>query len=480
MSLPARHLHPVPRDPAGLPPAHAGESERLLLAAVLVDPTAFDRVADLVAPEQFFGEDHQAIAEACWTLARASAPVGLVEVAGWLRERNRLGVVGGAAYLATLANETPAAYNLEWHARLVRDKARIRHLAAEARRITAECYQPIDQPQDFLDAAEHAIGQVACPPEQARVVTMQASLTSVFSKIELAARSGKEMAGTPTGFRGLDRLLCGLHGAEMSILAGRPGMGKTAAGMAIAVNVAAAEPAAGEPRDAVLLFSLEMNHEQLSTRTICTEARVDMNRLRGNRLTPNDWTALTRAATWLSTLPILIDDTAGISPTELRAKARRVQAEMMRKGDRRLALVVVDYVQLMRAAHLLSKGATREQEVSLCSKSLKNLSKELGVPVLALAQLNRAVERQKEKRPVLSDLRESGSLEQDADNVIFVHREEYYLKERTPMADRGVAEFIVAKQRNGPPGTGRCWFWPEYALFTDQAPPGAGPPIDDP
>lgn len=480
MSTSAPRLHVVPRNPAGLPPAQAVDSERLVLGASLEDLTAFDRISDLVQPDHFFGEDHRIIAEALWTLAAAGKPVGLIEVTGWLREHDRLETAGGPGYLSKLAFHVPTTYNLEFHARLVRDKSRIRLLAAEARRISAECYAPIDDPQDFLDAAEHAIGQVACPPEQARVITLQSSLTTVFQRIEAAAASGRTMTGTPTGFTRLDALLCGLHPAEQVVLAARPGMGKTAAGMAIALNVAGAAPIEGQPRDAVLFFSSEMNHEQLTQRAICTEARVNGNRLRSNSLGTEDWQRLTQAASWLSTLPILIDDTAPIGPLELRAKARRVAAEMKRGGKLRLALVVVDYVQIMRASDLLPKNANREQEVSFCSLALKNLSKELQIPVLVLAQLNRALEKQKDKRPMLSDLRESGALEQNADTVLFIHREEYYLKERTPPDQRGVAELIVAKQRNGPLGTARTWFWPEFTLFTDTAPAGAGPLSDDP
>lgn len=483
MTSAQRHLHPVPgpvRDPMGLPPAQALDSERLVLGAALYDLTGFDRVVDLCAPHDFFGEDHCAIAVALWSLAKDGKPVGLVEVSHYLREHGRLEAAGGSSYLAFLCNEVHVVHNLEWHARLIRDKARIRLLAAEARRISAECYAAIDNPQDFLDGAEHTISQIACPPEQSSVITIKETLLTVFQEIVTASESGRAMTGTATGIEQLDAKLCGLQASEQIVLAARPGMGKTAAAMAIAVNVAAAAPHPGDLPNAVLFFSLEMDRKQIVRRTACTEARVDMNRMRRNSLQPDDWDRLTQAATFLSSIPLMIDDTPAIGPLELRAKARRVKAELARAGKSRLGLVVVDYMQLMSAKHLLSKNSNREQEVSLCSQMLKDLSKELAIPVLALAQLKRDVEKQKEKRPVLSDLRESGALEQNADTVIFLHREEYYLKEKTPSAERNVAEFIVQKQRNGPLGTARTWFWGSYVLFTDEAPLGRAPlPVED-
>jgi replicative DNA helicase len=250
----------------------------------------------------------------------------------------------------------------------------------------------------------------------------------------------------------------------------------------IATNVAQVVPeqAPGEEvtvdaRYGVMVFSLEMPKEQLANRMMCSEGRVNLSDLRKGNVAGEMWDRLVEAADRLSQLPIWVDDTPAIGPLEVRAKARRVQAELARAGKSRLGLVVVDYMQLMSAKHLLAKNSNREQEVSLCSQMLKDLSKELAIPVLALAQLKRDVEKQKEKRPVLSDLRESGALEQNADTVIFLHREEYYLKEKTPSSERNVAEFIVQKQRNGPLGTARTWFWGSYVLFTDEAPLGRAP-----
>jgi replicative DNA helicase len=465
----------IVRDPSGRPPPHAPESERLVLGAVLVDETALDRVADIIDADHFWSGAHQRIFAIALELYRANKVATLAAVADALRDAEVLREVGGAAYLAELANTTPSVHHLEQHARTIRDKARVRALVATCQHLAAEGYSDIGEPQAWLEAAENKVGEITRSPEAGTMVPIKSVLNTVFTNIQAnEERGSKGMIGLSTGFGELDDILAGLHPAELTLLAGRPGMGKTACGMAIALNVAGACKE-GEPRNGVLFFSFEMSREQLSTRTICTEARVDMQRVRLGKLWENDWAKLTKAGSWLSAIPLWIDDKSGATPLDIRAKARRLARELERTTHTRLALVVVDYVQLVRARSMLPQNASREQEVSLASSYLKQLSKELNVPVLALAQLNRAVEKQKDKRPQLADLRESGALEQDADNVIFVHREEYYLKDRTPAADQGIAELIVAKQRNGPSGVAaRLSFEARYALFKNSDTPTPG------
>jgi replicative DNA helicase len=460
-------------DPAGREPPNDPDAERLVLSAVLVDPVALDQVVDILdRPDMFHRKPHQVAWEAILDVSGSGGTPGLVDVASWLRARSRLDECGGVPYLTELANCVSATVQIERHARVIRDKWRLRRLAEEAWRIAAECYGPIPEPQAFLEAAELAVGEVAKIPEQTTVTSMSDPLKEVFRKSEEAAKRGQRISGISTGFRDLDQITAGLHVCEQTVIAGRPGMGKTAFAMALALNVAGTIPTAGV-RQGVAFFSLEMDREQLAARTVCSEARVDSERLRTGTCQPEDWARLTQAASWLAQIPLVIDDRPGMSPLEIRAKCRRIQAEMARlpkdsAGNvTQLSLVVVDYLQLMKARAMLQNNASREQEVSACSQVLKDLSKELRVPVVALAQLNRIVASAKDKRPELQDLRESGAIEQNADTVIFIHREEYYMKEKTPNDLRGVAEIIVGKQRNGRTDTVKTRFVAQYTRFED-------------
>ena len=473
---PRPHVRAVP-DPSGRQPAHDLDAERAVLAAVLLDApggAAHDRVADILAADgsDFYAAPMARAWRALAELASRNLPHDLVAVAGHLRDD---GAVTASSYLADVCNATPAASaRLEQLARRVRDKRRVRDLAATAQRVSAECYGPTgdgpDDVQAFLDGAEESVAAVARAPELASLITLRASLTSTFRALALAAQSGSRLLGVPTGFAELDDLLGGLRDSELTILAGRPGMGKTALAMAIALNVAygPAELPPDAPRNGVLFFTLEMQHEQLSLRTICTEAEVDSRAARSGRLTPLDWQRLTDQANALAALPIWFDDRSSPTPYEIRSKARRVAVDCARQRPAtRLAAVVVDYLQIVDAASCLSPHTKREEQVAFVARSLKALAKDLRVPVIACAQLSRDSAKAKDKRPTLTDLRESGAIEQEADAVIFVHREEYYLREKTPDADRGVAELIVAKQRNGPTGTARTCFYPRYSLFRD-------------
>jgi replicative DNA helicase len=465
-----RALHAVPsrpRDPRGLLAPHNLDVEAVVLSAVLTTSDGLDRVADILKPEHFFADANGRIFEACVALALEAEPVDVATVAAHLRDRERLAEVGGSSYLAQLAFQTPAVAHLENHARIVFNLWRRRQLIATCQRVAAEGYGDVGELQDWFDGAEQAVTELARPPEDAHTVTVAESFGDVFEEMKKAAERGEAFTGLETGFEELDAMLCGLHPAEVTVLAGRPGMGKTALATAIALNVADRLDPDKQRRNGVIVFSLEMDHQQFTTRAACTEARVPLSAVRKACLDPDGWRRMTAAGEWLCRLPLLIDSTSPINPFELRAKVRRVRAQWERRGIR-LALVVVDYLQRMTAASLLPSSANREQEVAYCSRALADLSKEMRVPVLELAQLNRAVERQKDKRPGLADLRESGQIEQDASTIVFVHREEQYLRENCPPDDRGVAELIVAKQRYGETGTAYTRFVGRWTMFADK------------
>jgi replicative DNA helicase len=407
----------------------------------------------------------------------------VVSVAGMLRDRERLAQVGGSAYLAQLVDAVPSVAHIETYARMVREKWRVRQLIATCQRVAAEGYGDVGEVQQFIDGAEQAVYEIARTPEASSVQRIEPIIRSVFEQITELARRGERITGVPTGFERLDGKTAGLHDGELTIVAARPGMGKTSFVLNVAVNVASPKTVAhGGPDDAspadareepgmgVAVFSLEMPREQLASRMVCSEGRVDVGKMRQGFLQDRDWNSLTQAASFLYRLPIWIDDTPSLGVLELRAKVRRLQAEYDRPNPegglgQRIGLVIVDYLQLMSGHQYTS---SREQEISEISRGLKRLSKELRVPVIALSQLNRAVETRgsKDKRPQLSDLRESGAIEQDADNIIFIFRDDYYEAESD---QRGIAELIIAKQRNGPTGKVKVRFESAYTRFDNLA-----------
>jgi replicative DNA helicase len=370
----------------------------------------------------------------------------------------------------------------------VREKWRVRQLISTCQKVAAEGYGDVGEVQAFIDGAEQSIYEIARTPEATTVQRIEPIIRSVFEQITELARRGERITGVPTGFERLDAKTAGLHDGELTIVAARPGMGKTSLVLNIAVNVASpktvahAGPDAGlddlgageareEPGLGVAVFSLEMPREQLASRMVCAEGRVEVGKMRQGFLQDKDWNNLTQAASFLYRLPIWIDDTPSLGVLELRAKVRRLQAEYNRATPeggigRRIGLIIVDYLQLMSGSQYV---ASREQEISEISRGLKRLSKELRVPVVALSQLNRAVETRgsKDKRPQLSDLRESGAIEQDADNIIFIYRDDYY----EPESDqRGIAELIIAKQRNGPIAKVKVRWDAAYTRFDNLAP----------
>jgi replicative DNA helicase len=452
---------------AGRVPPHDLDAEAAVLAAILLDRDALDRVLELVKPEHFYSEANGHIYEACCTLALQNLPIDVVSVASWLRDRERISQVGGTAYLAQLVDATPAVAHVHAHARVVREKYRVRRLIATCQRFAAEGYGDVGPTQEFIDSAEQAVYDIARTPETTTVHPLKDVLTTAFQQISAAAERGDRITGIPTGYIDLDKKTAGLHRGDLLIIAARPGMGKTSFALNLAVNVASPQPVTspggldagaelqGErPGYGVAVFSLEMPKEQVAIRLVCSEARVDVGKLRQGHLSAEEWANLTNAASVLSTLPVWIDDSPAVGLLDLRAKVRRLQSDLARRGPHELGseglgAVVIDYLQLMQGRRGVS---SREQEISEISRGLKQLAKELQVPVIALSQLNRGVETRagKDKRPLLADLRESGAIEQDADTIVFIYRDEYYNPETT--TDRGVAELIISKQRNGPTG----------------------------
>lgn len=453
------------RDPAGRPPAHDLAAEELVVSALLVEADAIGRVMDLVSPDEFWTAPLRAVARAAFALAESGSTVGIAEVKNWLIEHDGLAAVGGAAELARLADEVPSEDRLERAAKRIRAKARVRAMAEAAAHILADAYDRIDDVNEFMQRAEAAVSLVARSSGSSEVTRLRDALGEVFSDIQARAERG-DTSKISTGFQSLDQRLGGFFGGEMTVLAGRPGMGKTGVAMEMALRIAGTRTHDDTP-NSVLVFSQEMQRPQLVTRMICTQARVNVAAFRSEAMLPDDWTRLTEAARWMADRELMIDDRVALSPLDIRGKTRRVQADEAR-AKRRLGLVIVDYLQLCSARSMMSDRENRQEEVALIARELKRLSKELNIPVLALAQLNRAVDTAKDKRPTLSSLRESGAIEQDADCIIFVHREEYYLRERTPPDQKGVAELIVQKGRMGGEGTTLLRYRGDCGLFTEE------------
>ncbi len=437
--------------PAGgkVPPNDLG-AEASVLGGVLLSNDALDVVVELLTPEDFYSEANRHIYRAMVELARDGQPVDLVTLRARLEGAGKLGAAGGDDYLFSLTNTIPAVANIEAHAKIVREKAIVRGLIIACHEITSRGYADYGSLDQFLDYAEKGVFDVSKERIRHPYEHVGSVVTRAFEQITAAAERKEHVTGLPTGFTQLDKKTAGMHPGDLIIVAGRPSMGKTALALNVAVNAARSREGVQ-----VVVFSLEMPKEQLASRMLCSEARVDASLVRTGRLHRDDWPPLVRAAGEISELPIWIDDTPGLSLMELRAKARRLKVE---KG---LDLVIIDYLQLMRSG---SRSDSREQEISEISRSLKALAKELSLPVVALSQLNRGVETRgtKDKRPQLSDLRESGAIEQDADTIIFVYRDEVYDKESK---DKGIAELIVGKQRQGPTGTIRCSFSHTHTRF---------------
>ncbi len=464
----------------GRVPPHDLDAEAAVLSSVMVDPNAFDRVQDFLLPEHFYSEAHRRIFEACVELKQVGQPLDTVQVGSWLKTRGRIAQVGGMGYLTEILDAAPAVANVQAYGQTIFEKYRIRQLILICQRVSAEGYVDYGEAQKFIDGAEQAIYNVARTNQNTTTEKLIDVMKKSFKALTEAVQRGDRITGVPTGFERYDRFTAGLHDGDLSIVAARPGMGKTSFVLNVATNVAApkSREAASDPNErweepgvGCAVFSLEMPREQLANRMVCSEARVDVSKMRNGQLSAQDWNNLTQAASFLGTLPIWIDDSPSLSILDLRAKVRRLQSDYdiideTGKRVRRLGLVVVDYLQLMKGRDGVS---SREQEISEISRGLKGLAKELKVPVIALSQLNRAVETRgdKAKRPQISDLRESGAIEQDADNIIFIYRDDYYNKDES--TEPNIAELIIAKQRNGPTGTAKVRFDKQYTRFDNLA-----------
>lgn len=447
-----------------IPPQNL-EAEVAVLGAILQDSEALLKVLDALRPEHFYKDAHRRIFDAALGLFHRNEPVDLITLTDELRRRNDLEAVGGAAALAALLEAVPTAANVAYHARIVRDKAVLRQLIATATDLVGMGYEDAESVDDVLDLAESRIFAISEDKVSRAFIPVKDILKGTFEHIERLYERQAHITGVPTGFGDLDEITSGLQSADLFIVAGRPSMGKTSFALNVAANAAKADPPTS-----VAVFSLEMAKEQLVQRMLCTEARVDSHRLRTGKLGPRDWPELTKAAGRLSEMPIYIDDTPAITTLEIRAKARRLKAEG------KLGLIIVDYLQLIRGR---GRTESRQQEISEISRSLKALAKEVNVPVMALSQLSRAVESRTPPRPQLSDLRESGAIEQDADVVAFLYRKGFYqaqerarkseaagITEETDGEDR-TTEVIISKQRNGPTGSVFLSFLREYTRFEE-------------
>lgn len=422
----------------------------------MLDNDAWDRVADRLIAEDFYRYDHRLIFTAISALAERQSPFDLVTVAEELQRKNLLEETGGIPFLGLLASETPSAANIRAYADIVRDHSVLRTLIAAGTEI-ADAAFTLDgrSTRELLDLAEQrifAIAQMGVRGNQG-FRGMPPLLTAAVERIQFLFETKSPITGVPTGYEDLDQLTSGLHPGELIIIAGRPSMGKTSLAMNIAeyVGMKTTQP--------IAVFSMEMPGEQIAMRLLSSMGRINQQRLRSGRLDESDWPRLTSAVSMLSEAPLFVDDTPALSPSELRSRSRRLMRE--HKG---LGLIVVDYLQLMQSPGTKENRAT---EISEISRSLKALAKELSVPLIALSQLNRSLEQRPNKRPVMSDLRESGAIEQDADLIMFVYRDEVY-NDESP--DKGSAEIIIAKQRNGPIGTIRLTFRGEYTRFENYHP----------
>ena len=427
------------------------EAEQAVLVAMLIEKEAIARVTELLKGGDFYREAHRLIFEAMLDLYNRNEAVDMMTVIELLKREDNLEKVGGIAYVTSLANSVPTAANVHYHAKIVEEKALLRQLIQTSTKIAALGYEGSEEGSQIVDQAEKMILEVSNRRIGGDFTPIKSIVLDAFGKIEQLYESRGGITGLATGFKDLDRLTSGLQKSDLILVAARPSMGKTAFTLNIASNVAIRE------KKAVAFFSLEMSKEQLVQRMLCAEASIDSQKLRIGELEDDDWTKLINAADRLSGAPIFIDDTAGISVLEMRSKARRLKVE------HDLSLIIIDYLQLMQGSGGKG-GENRQQEISEISRSLKGLARELGVPVVALSQLSRSVESRQVKKPMLSDLRESGSLEQDADIVAFLYREDYY---NPDTENKNITEIIVAKHRNGPVDSVQLFFHKQFTRFAD-------------
>ncbi|MGV1099209.1 replicative DNA helicase [Thiovibrio sp. JS02] len=435
-----------------IPPQNI-EAEQCVLGSIMLQQGTMPKAAELLTEEDFYRDAHKKIFSAMVTLFDRGEPLDLITVSNILKDSNVLDGVGGPTYLATLTDIVPVAANIAYYAKIVREKSILRRLIQTSTDIAGRCYEEQDDIDGLLDDVETTVFEISRAKSGQSFHPLKTVINTTFKHVEKLYERKEHITGVPTEYHDFDKMTAGLQPADLIIVAGRPSMGKTA----LAINMV--QNASLLHQVPVAVFSLEMSKEQLGMRMLCSISRVDAQRLRTGFLKEQDWPKLTRAVGMLSEAPIYIDDTPAITVLEMRAKARRL------KTEHNVGLIVVDYLQLMRGK---SNVQSREQEISDISRSLKAMAKELSVPVIALSQLNRSLENRPNKRPQLSDLRESGAIEQDADLIIFIYRDEVYNKaEDNPR--RGIAEVIIGKQRNGPTGTVELAFLDRFTTFENLA-----------
>jgi len=417
-----------------LPPQNI-EAEQSILGAILIDNEALPKALEVLDPEDFYKQSHRKIFNVMIELFEKSEPIDLITLTDYLKRKDSLEAVGGLSYLSSMVNMVPTAANIKYHSKIVREKSLLRGLLRSATDIAGKVHEENLDAEDLIDYAEKSVFEISDKRIKASFVTLKEVIKGSFEMIERLYDKKETVTGIPSGFRDLDDLTTGFQKGDLIVVGGRPSMGKTAFALNIAQHVGL------ESREPVAIFSLEMAKEQLAFRMLCSEAMVNSNSIRKGFIKKEDWHKLTSAASNLTGAPIFIDDSSDINVLELRAKARRL------KMEHGLSLVIVDYLQLMRGKGSFER---REQEISEISRSLKALAKELSVPVIAVSQLNRSVEQRRPPKPILADLRESGAIEQDADVILFLYRDEIYNKDNP--ANKGQAEVDIAKQRNGPTG----------------------------
>ncbi|NLY54476.1 MAG: replicative DNA helicase [Firmicutes bacterium] len=438
-------------------PPHNLEAEQSVLGALLIDSEAAPVVTAILQPQHFYRESHRQIYEVMLHLYSKNEPIDLITVSDALAQRDLLEQIGGLPYLTLLANLVPSSAVAGQYAQIIRNKAILRELIAASQQISAACYQQEDV-ATVLEGAEQLIFRLSQSRVQRDFQSMSEIIAEVYEQIAQMVQNKGSVSGLPTGFKELDELTSGLQPSDLIIIAARPSVGKTAFSLNITQNVAIRQ---GKP---VAFFSLEMSKDQLAMRMLCCEARVDGQKVRSGFLDANDWAKISEASDILSEAPIFIDDTPAISVMEMRSKARRLKLE------HDISLIVVDYLQLMRSR---GRAESRQQEVAEITRSLKALARELQVPVIALSQLSRRAEDREGKRPTLADLRESGEIEQAADLVAFLYREDYYDQDT---ANRNIVEVIIGKHRNGPVGTVKLTNLRHIGLFSNLAPEHAEAP----
>ncbi len=443
-------MNGVNPSPHKLPPQNI-EAEQSVLGAILIENDSINKVIEILTPDDFYREGHRKIFDALINLSERDEPADLITLTNELRKMDQLDSIGGASYVASLIDFVPTAANVEYYAKIVKEKALLRKLITTSTDIVTRSYEYTEDVEALLDEAEQAIFQITGSGMKPSFYPIREVIKGSFKALERLYEKKELVTGVSSGFKELDRLTAGFQPSDLIIVAGRPGMGKTA----FCLNLA--QYASIEKKVPVGIFSLEMSKEQLGIRMLCSEANVEGTKLRTGFLSESDWPKLTLAAGNLSDAPIYIDDTAALTALELRAKARRLLA------DHNLGMIVVDYLQLMKGR---TRVENRQQEISEISRSLKALAKEINIPVIAVSQLSRKTEERTGNRPQLSDLRESGAIEQDADLILFIYRDEVYNRsEDNP--NKGKAEVIIGKQRNGPIGKIELTFLDRFTSFKE-------------